>query len=68
MGTLNPNRFEEFQERFESFSEPTIPPFMYGSHYSTSTGIALPFLVQMHPFAGLHQDRFRFRQQAHQQS
>jgi hypothetical protein len=54
MGALNPDRLEEFIERFESFSDPTIPPFMYGSHYSTSAGVVLHFLVRMHPFAGMH--------------
>ena len=54
MGALNPERLNEFIERFESFSDPTIPPFMYGSHYSTSAGVVLHFLVRMHPFAGLH--------------
>jgi hypothetical protein len=54
MGALNPDRLEESIERFESFSDPTIPPFMYGSHYSTSAGVVLHFLVRMHPFAGLH--------------
>jgi Beige/BEACH domain len=34
--------------------DPSIPPFMYGSHYSTSAGVVLHFLVRMHPFAGLH--------------
>lgn len=54
MGALNPVRLEEFIERFERFSDPTIPPFMYGSHYSTSAGLVLHFLVRMHPFAGMH--------------
>lgn len=27
---------------------------MYGSHYSTSAGVVLHFLVRLHPFAGLH--------------
>ena len=54
MGALNPKRLEEFLERFDSFADPTIPPFMYGSHYSTSAGVVLHFLVRMHPFAGLH--------------
>lgn len=54
MGALNPNRLQEFVDRFETFSDPTIPPFMYGSHYSTSGGVVLHFLVRMHPFAGLH--------------
>lgn len=54
MGALNPQRLEEFIERFESFDDPMIPPFMYGSHYSTSAGVVLHFLVRMHPFASLH--------------
>jgi len=54
MGALNEKRLEEFIERFETFSDPNIPPFMYGSHYSTSAGVVLHFLVRLHPFAGLH--------------
>jgi hypothetical protein len=54
VGALNPQRLDEFVERFNSFADPFIPPFMYGSHYSTSAGVALHFLVRMHPFAGLH--------------
>ena len=54
MGALNPNRLEDFIERFNTFADPSIPPFMYGSHYSTSAGVVLHFLVRLHPFAGLH--------------
>lgn len=54
MGALNPGRLQEFIERFETFDDPIIPPFMYGSHYSTSAGVVLHFLVRMHPFASLH--------------
>lgn len=54
VGALNPDRLQEFLERFNSFADPTIPPFMYGSHYSTSAGVVLHFLVRLHPFAGLH--------------
>uniref|UniRef100_A0A7S3L431 BEACH domain-containing protein n=1 Tax=Amphora coffeiformis TaxID=265554 RepID=A0A7S3L431_9STRA len=54
VGALNPSRLEEFIERFDSFADPLIPAFMYGSHYSTSAGVVLHFLVRMHPFAGLH--------------
>lgn len=54
MGALNANRLEDFMERFETFQDPTIPPFMYGSHYSTNAGVVLHFLVRLHPFAGLH--------------
>jgi len=54
MGALNPDRLKEFIERFQTFDDPVIPPFMYGSHYSTSAGVVLHFLVRMHPFASLH--------------
>jgi hypothetical protein len=54
MGALNPSRLEDFIERFSTFADPFIPPFMYGSHYSTSAGVVLHFLVRLHPFAGLH--------------
>jgi len=54
VGALNPGRLEEFLERFNTFADPSIPPFMYGSHYSTSAGVVLHFLVRLHPFAGLH--------------
>lgn len=54
VGALNPDRLNDFMERFETFADPTIPPFMYGSHYSTSAGVVFHFLVRMHPFAGLH--------------
>jgi hypothetical protein len=38
MGALNEARLRDFLDRYESFSESVtmdIPPFMYGSHYST---------------------------------
>eukprot|EP00797_Seminavis_robusta_P003846 Sro1247_g255870.1 Lipopolysaccharide-responsive and beige-like anchor protein (891) ;mRNA; r:6386-9058 len=54
VGALNPNRLQDFIERFSTFADPFIPPFMYGSHYSTSAGVVLHFLVRMHPYAGLH--------------
>lgn len=54
VGALNPERLADFIERFNTFADPTIPPFMYGSHYSTSAGVVLHFLVRLHPFAGLH--------------
>jgi hypothetical protein len=54
MGALNDSRLEDFMERFETFQDPTIPPFMYGSHYSTNAGVVLHFLVRLHPYAGLH--------------
>jgi hypothetical protein len=47
VGALNAQRLAEFKERFESFVDPSIPPFMYGSHYSTSAGVVLHFLVRL---------------------
>lgn len=38
----------------DSASSNNIPPFMYGSHYSTSGGVVLHYLVRLRPFAGLH--------------
>lgn len=53
VGALNAERLAECVQRYESFQD-TIPSFMYGSHYSTSAGVVLHFLVRLHPFAGLH--------------
>ncbi len=54
IGALNAERLADCLERFESFYDQAIPPFMYGSHYSTSAGVVLHFLVRLHPFAALH--------------
>mmetsp|Transcript_2502 Transcript_2502/g.5943 ORF Transcript_2502/g.5943 Transcript_2502/m.5943 type:complete len:2797 (-) Transcript_2502:151-8541(-) len=54
MGALNPDRLQDFIDRFNTFADPSIPPFMYGSHYSTMAGVVLHFLVRMHPYASLH--------------
>eukprot|EP00736_Rhodelphis_marinus_P013944 Rmarinus@m.16402 len=49
IGALDPKRLEFFKERFNSFVDPEIPPFHYGSHYSSS-GIVLFYLVRTEPF------------------
>ena len=54
MGALNEERLAELLERFETFDDPNIPPFMYGSHYSTSAGVVIHFLLRLHPFSSLH--------------
>jgi hypothetical protein len=54
IGALNDGRLEDFLERYHSFVDNTIPPFMYGSHYSTAAGVVLHYNVRVHPFAGLH--------------
>lgn len=54
IGALNETRLSELIDRFETFADPSIPPFMYGSHYSTSAGVVLHFLLRLHPFSTLH--------------
>eukprot|EP01105_Mastigella_eilhardi_P025380 TRINITY_DN68_c0_g1_i2.p1 TRINITY_DN68_c0_g1~~TRINITY_DN68_c0_g1_i2.p1 ORF type:complete len:2854 (-),score=674.35 TRINITY_DN68_c0_g1_i2:50-7438(-) len=49
IGALNPDRLEALLERYRSFDDPIIPPFLYGSHYS-SAGIVLFLLIRMEPF------------------
>lgn len=53
VGALNPERLASFMERFQSFVDPEIPPFMYGSHYSNS-GSVLFYLVRMEPYTTYH--------------
>lgn len=63
MGALNEERLADALERFDSMEEEysgdnatsaDIPPFMYGSHYSTMVGVVLHFLMRLQPFASLH--------------
>ena len=54
VGALNPTRLEEFRSRYETFDDDQIPKFLYGSHYSTSAGVVLYFLVRLEPFSQLH--------------
>ena len=55
IGALNETRLKMFLTRFEHYedlSERKVPPFMYGTHYSTSASI-LFYLVRMEPFTTL---------------
>lgn len=46
VGALNEKRRLEFQDRFESLKEdPEIPPFHYGSHYSSAGENTLRLLI-----------------------
>eukprot|EP00924_Labyrinthula_sp_SR-Ha-C_P014281 maker-scaffold_20-snap-gene-0.44-mRNA-1 protein AED:0.38 eAED:0.38 QI:0/0.5/0.4/0.6/1/1/5/909/2488 len=56
VGALNPERFTEFQERYDSLGEDLgeMPKFLYGSHYSTMGGVVLYFLLRQEPFTSLH--------------
>lgn len=49
IGALNPSRREYFEERYESWENDTIPPFHYGTHYSTSAFV-LNWLIRIEPF------------------
>ncbi|GKB07990.1 BEACH domain-containing protein B isoform X1 [Tanacetum coccineum] len=53
VGALDQKRFEVFEDRYRNFSDPDIPSFYYGSHYS-SMGIVLYYLLRLEPFTGLH--------------
>lgn len=44
----------EFKKRFESWDDPEIPKFHYGSHYS-SAGIVLFYLIRLPPFSSENQ-------------
>uniref|UniRef100_A0A1I8Q9G7 Neurobeachin n=1 Tax=Stomoxys calcitrans TaxID=35570 RepID=A0A1I8Q9G7_STOCA len=49
IGALNPSRRAYFEERYESWESDTIPPFHYGTHYSTAS-FTLNWLVRVEPF------------------
>lgn len=49
IGALNPSRRAYFEERYESWENDSIPPFHYGTHYSTSS-FTLNWLVRVEPF------------------
>lgn len=50
MGCQTLEGAEEFKKRFESWDDPEIPKFHYGSHYS-SAGIVLFYLLRLPPFS-----------------
>lgn len=54
MGAVNPERLQHFDEKYASYDGGDIPKFFYGSHYSTTGGVVLYFLVRIEPFASLH--------------
>ncbi|XP_074576461.1 protein SPIRRIG-like isoform X2 [Curcuma longa] len=50
MGCQTAEGVEEFRKRYESWDDPDVPKFHYGSHYS-SAGIVLFYLVRLPPFS-----------------
>ncbi|XP_042484806.1 protein SPIRRIG-like isoform X1 [Macadamia integrifolia] len=54
MGCQTDEREDEFKKRYESWDDPDVPKFHYGSHYS-SAGIVLFYLVRLPPFSAENQ-------------
>ncbi|KAG5684962.1 hypothetical protein PVAND_014167 [Polypedilum vanderplanki] len=52
IGALNPSRREYFEERYESWDTSGIPPFHYGTHYSTAA-FTLNWLIRLEPFTAM---------------
>ncbi|KAG7970449.1 hypothetical protein I3843_07G084600 [Carya illinoinensis] len=54
MGCQTPEGEEEFRKRYESWDDPEVPKFHYGSHYS-SAGTVLFYLLRLPPFSAENQ-------------
>ncbi|EOA19773.1 hypothetical protein CARUB_v10000019mg [Capsella rubella] len=54
MGCQTSEGEEEFRKRYESWDDPEVPKFHYGSHYS-SAGIVLFYLIRLPPFSAENQ-------------
>ncbi|CAM0876176.1 unnamed protein product [Alopecurus aequalis] len=50
MGCQTEGGEEEFRKRYDSWDDPDVPKFHYGSHYS-SAGIVLFYLLRLPPFS-----------------
>ncbi|KAJ3673307.1 hypothetical protein LUZ60_006681 [Juncus effusus] len=50
MGCQTPEGEDEFCKRYDSWDDPDVPKFHYGSHYS-SAGIVLFYLLRLPPFS-----------------
>ena len=46
IGALNPTRKAFFDERYETWEHDQIPPFHYGTHYSTAA-FTLNWLIRV---------------------
>ncbi|XP_054265424.1 neurobeachin isoform X12 [Macrosteles quadrilineatus] len=52
IGALNPSRRAYFEERYNSWEHESIPPFHYGTHYSTAAFV-LNWLIRVEPFTSM---------------
>ncbi|XP_044012949.1 neurobeachin isoform X11 [Aphidius gifuensis] len=48
IGALNPSRKAYFEDRFQTWEHDSIPPFHYGTHYSTAAFV-LNWLIRVEP-------------------
>ncbi|XP_076273573.1 A kinase anchor protein rugose isoform X3 [Rhynchophorus ferrugineus] len=49
IGALNPSRRAYFEDRYSTWEHESIPPFHYGTHYSTSAYV-YNWLIRLEPF------------------
>jgi hypothetical protein len=49
MGGQGKSRAAKFQERYETWDDPSLPPCNYGTHYSSSM-IVCSYLIRLEPF------------------
>ncbi|XP_044749150.1 neurobeachin isoform X2 [Coccinella septempunctata] len=49
IGALNPNRRVYFEDRYSAWEHDSIPPFHYGTHYSTAAFV-FNWLIRLEPF------------------
>ncbi|XP_044255553.1 neurobeachin isoform X11 [Tribolium madens] len=49
IGALNPNRRAYFEERYSTWEHESIPPFHYGTHYSTAAFV-YNWMIRVEPF------------------
>jgi len=54
MGALSPKRAQQFQQRFDSWEDPSgvIPKFHYGTHYSSAASV-LYYLLRLGMSSGV---------------
>lgn len=52
IGALNPSRRQFFVDRYQNWDQTGIPPFHYGTHYSTAA-FTLNWLVRVEPFTSI---------------
>ncbi|KAF2071920.1 hypothetical protein CYY_006757 [Polysphondylium violaceum] len=53
IGALNQQRLDTLLARYNSFNDPQMPAFLYGSHYS-NFGIVAYYQVRLEPFTSCH--------------